>query len=120
MKKVLVVSALLYAVPFLAFADVLDTSKGIGKVIALLTGLVNALIPLLVGAALVAFFWGLVLYIFKDAGEGGGPGKKLMIWSLVALFVMVSVWGIIRLAQESLGITGSETVPVPRVPTTSN
>ncbi len=121
MKKVLAYSSIVFAAPFVAFAEGAQytTANGIGSVIGLLSGLVNALIPLMIGAALVAFFWGLIMYIYKGACKKGAS-KALMIWALVALFVMVSVWGLINLLQDSLGITGNETVPVPKVPTSGS
>ena len=38
-----------------------------------------------------------------------------MIAGLVSLFVMVSVWGIVNLAQNALGIQGNAPVVVPQV-----
>jgi len=119
MKKVLA-SFIVFATPFIVFAQdtttTLDAATGLGKVIALISGLINALIPLLIAAALLAFFWGLVQYIFKVGGGKSKGGRSLMIWSLVTLFVMVSVWGLVNLLRDSLGIVGNETVVVPQVP----
>ena len=67
------------------------------------SALVRALILIMAGLALLAFFWGLVRFIFKAGDEKEtANGKRLMIWGLVALFVMVSVWGIIRFVEIEL------------------
>jgi hypothetical protein len=73
------------------------------------------LIPILIALALVAFFWGLVRYVWSG-GEFKEGGRNIMIAGLVALFVMVSVWGIIRLAQNTLGIGSGGALPAPSVP----
>ncbi len=76
----------------------------------------NSLIPLMIALALVVFFWGLVQYIINP-GEGHDKGKSVMIAGLTALFVMVSVWGIIRLAQNTLlgsGVNGGS-IQAPQV-----
>ena len=85
-----------------------------------LTGLIswagdilNRLIPLLIAAALVVFFWGLVKYIWS---KKPGDGKSVMIAGLVALFVMTSVWGIIRLAQNTFGVNNAPIPGIPQVP----
>ncbi len=78
--------------------------------------MLNRLIPVLIALALVVFFWGLVKYI--RSGKAAGA-KDVMIAGLVGLFVMVSVWGIIRIAQNTLlGGTGSIQTPggIPQVP----
>lgn len=58
-------------------------------------GLVNSLIPVLASLALVLFFVGLIRYIY-EAGDAKGHalGKDFIIWGLVALFVLFSLWGI--------------------------
>ena len=58
--------------------------------IATATGVLGSL-------AVLVFFLGLVRFIFK-AGDAKAveEGKSLMIWGVVALFVMVSIWGILR------------------------
>ena len=67
---------------------------------------------LLMTAAFVVFFYGVVIFIIGRATGKGNmkdleKGKQFMMWGLVALFVMVSVWGIIRLAQNLLDVKGN-------------
>lgn len=109
MKKALFAVSL-FALPLVVSAQSIGNLRGL---IAEAGFILNALIPLLIALALVTFFWGLVMYIWSKKG-----GKDVMIAGLLGLFVMVSVWGIIRLAQSSLGISGSSQQPIvpPLVP----
>lgn len=69
------------------------------NLIGLATGILAAL-------ALLIFFWGLVKYIAKaDDPKEKEAGKNTMIWGVVALFVMFSVFGLVRFLQSSFGIT---------------
>lgn len=84
----------------LAFAPVLAAAQGVGNTIALVTNiraLINAIIPVLFAIAIVYFFWGLIKYI-GSAGDAkaASEGKSIMIWGIIALAVMVSVYGIIN------------------------
>ncbi len=67
---------------------------------------------LLMTAAFVVFFYGVVMFIWGRAtGKDGNDlkkGKEFMMWGLIALFVMVSVWGIIKLAQGLLDVESNE------------
>jgi len=74
-------------------------------------GLINPLIAILVGLALLVFFWGLAKFIFRAGGDTKAveEGKTLMIWGLIALFVMVSVWGIISFIQNAFLPGGGST-----------
>jgi peptidoglycan hydrolase-like protein with peptidoglycan-binding domain len=68
---------------------------------------------LLMTAAFVLFFYGVVVFIYeratgKNSEQELKKGKDFMLWGLIALFVMVSAWGIIRLAQNLLDIKSSD------------
>jgi hypothetical protein len=63
--------------------------------------LLKPAVPILIGVALVVFFWGLVKYL--NAGFGDikkvEEARNLMIWGVISLTVMVSVWGIVKVLQ---------------------
>ena len=71
-----------------------------------LIGLINMLVGVLAALALVVFFIGLVRYI-KDSADSKGhaEGRERIIWSMVALFILFSIWGI--LALMSVAFFGS-------------
>jgi len=73
-------------------------------------GIVAQLIIIAGGLALLVFLWGLVQFIFKAGDpEANKEGKNLMKWGLIALFVMVSVWGITAFIQRGLGLPVTST-----------
>lgn len=67
--------------------------------------------------AVVVFFWGIVQFIWaaRQGAEGKGiqKGTQFMKWGLIAIFVMFSVWGIIKFAQDVFQIQGENTIIVP-------
>ena len=66
------------------------------------TDLINGLVGLLVGVAMIIFFIGVVKYIYRAPNPKAQKyGRDMIVWGLLAIFVMVSVWGILRLARES-------------------
>lgn len=70
---------------------------------------IDFLIPLLMTLAVVVFFWGLVKFIMSASDEAAKEGgKNLMIWGMIALFVMVAFWGIIAYFQTSIGLQGGQ------------
>lgn len=89
-----------------------------GLIINFNKNIVQNLITLLSGVALVVFLWGLVRFIY-DRSRGNDQNlkkdKEGMLWGLGALFVLVSVWGIIKMAQSILGISGNNDINVPRI-----
>jgi hypothetical protein len=70
-------------------------------------------IPLIFALAMLFFFWGIAKYI-RSTGTDKEEGKKVMIWGVIALFVMVSVWGLVRLIQNEFEIGDTSNVTIPR------
>ncbi len=97
MKKIALTASLL-ALPVVSFAQELTGLQGWVRGLA---QIINLAVPIIFTLAVLAFFWGLALYIFS---ADKSKGKDIMIWGIIALFVMVSVWGIINFIQQNLGI----------------
>lgn len=85
----------------------------------LATGVVTSLGYLMFTLAVVAFLWGMVQFIWNarsgDAGKGVENGKQFMLWGLIALFVMFSVWGIIKFTQGVFNIQGQTSIIIPNI-----
>jgi hypothetical protein len=112
MKKVFILLGM-FALPSFAFAQSLGNLETLLQSIG---RLISAATPIVVGLALLAFFWGLATFIFSAGNdEAKDKGKNIMIWGIVALFVMVSVWGIVRFIGQALGINQGDTIIVPHI-----
>ena len=65
----------------------------------------QAVVPLLFTIAIAFFIWGVVqIFINGDDEEKRSKGKQFMIWGIVALTVMISVWGLVQLLGSSFNI----------------
>lgn len=65
-------------------------------------GILGAAVPVLAALAFFVFLWGLVKFIFRVGGDEGAikDGKKLMLWGIIALFILVSLFAIINFAHN--------------------
>ena len=98
------------SLPFIVLAQGVTVESTLNRVL----GILNGVIFLFITIAIVVFFWGLISYLANIGGEDAAKkGIQLMLWGVIALFVMVSVWGIIRLLQNTFGVGGNQTaIPV--------
>jgi uncharacterized membrane protein YidH (DUF202 family) len=72
---------------------------------AIVDTIINPLITLLMVLGVLYFLWGLVQFIANAAdSEGRETGKRHMIWGIVGLFIMVSVFGIIQVLLATFDI----------------
>lgn len=103
MKKI--ITAALLIAPAFTFAQSL---AGINTLAGGIGTIINTLIPIMMALAVLTFFWGLVKYIASASDEAAKEGgKTLMIWGMIALFVMVALWGILGWVQAQLGLSGT-------------
>ena len=72
------------------------------ELVTTLVDFIRSAVSLLIGIGLVIFLWGIVKYIYQSGNSKAHTyGRDMMVWGLVAMFVMVSVWGILGLAQSA-------------------
>jgi hypothetical protein len=112
MKKVLASAALVLA-PGIALAQ---SSTYIDTYLGYIIKLVNAAVPLLITIAIIVFFWGVISYVVKSDPEGKEAARHTMIYGIIGIAVMVSVWGLVRILRETVGATDNN----PNVPTLPN
>jgi len=101
MKKNLI--PILLLTPTLASAQ---QFQNLGDVLEWVLGLVNSyFIPILIGLALISFFWrNVVALAKKDELAQKAELKWYLFWGVIALFVMVSVWGLVGILADTFGI----------------
>lgn len=111
MKKI-IYPALAFA-PAFAFAAIGTTNTLLSDI----GSLVKGIIPIIFAIAIIYFFWGLVVFL-RGAGDPKvqEAGRNQMIWGIVAIFVMISVYGLVGWLQSTLGIQSTGTVNIPTVP----
>lgn len=63
---------------------------------------VNLLVPLLFGIALIAFMWGVIKYIYAADPKNVKDARNFMIFSVIGIAVMLSVWSIASLLKNSI------------------
>lgn len=98
-----------FGLPMLALAqDAVNILTKVAQIINIATVIVVAL-------ALLFFLWGLAMYLFNGPGEKADEGRRLMVWGVVALFVMVAVWGLVRVIATTLGVGTGGSPPIPGV-----
>lgn len=68
--------------------------------------------------ALILFFIGIMKYLLPGKGaDDKKEGLRYLGFGLLAMFVMVAVWGIITFMSANLGIGVGGDIPTPGVPT---
>ncbi len=78
----------------------------------------NFIIPLIFAIAILFFVWNVVQYVISDSEEAKTKGRDHMIWGVIALAVMITVWQLVGILGGTFGL---KTNVLPSIkPNTSN
>ena len=98
--RVLYLSILIAALPLLAeAAGAPRTFRELAKQIV---DLLTAAAATLVFMSLVIFMYGIARNLTKLGENETGAYRDFVFWGVIILFVMVSIWGILRLIQNTV------------------
>lgn len=86
----------------------------IGDIINKFTGIIlTGIIPLLTGLGLFYFLYGLYMFMSASGNETKrSDGKFYIIYGLIGLFVMISVWGLVSIVSSTFFNTSDITIPL--------
>lgn len=88
------------AIPNLGSSNGGDTFGDI--VTKIVSGIFNPLIGFIIALALLYFLWGLSKFVLNSGDEDSvKEAKQMMLWGVIALFVMVSVWGLVGILSQT-------------------
>ncbi|MSU55253.1 MAG: hypothetical protein EXS46_01785 [Candidatus Taylorbacteria bacterium] len=90
---------------------------GIGDFIVQINRILNYIIPFLVGLAVFLIIYGILGYISKAADEEKRKeAKDFIMWGVLGVFAMISVWGFISIVVNSFNLDNSTSIVSNRYP----
>jgi len=100
MKKYIFLGSIMALMPVLTFAAG-EFKTFIDRIFTV----IGLIMPLVMSLAVLFFIISLVMFIVKD-GEDKAKAKSQMIWGIVILFVMISVWGLVGVLGDAFFESG--------------
>lgn len=114
MKKYLGIVVLAAGTPFFALAQESVDFDYVDSLIRSAEVVIEMLLPVVATLALLFFFWGIAVFILNAGDpEARSRGIHHMVSGIVALFVLVAVWGLVGLLASIFNVEtgGSAVVP---------
>jgi hypothetical protein len=89
--------------------------------------LLNSVVPILIALGVVYFVWGVVSYVIGEDEEAKSKGRDKMIYGLIGIVVIVSLWGLVGILRNSFNLQNSGNnagqtpcIPIPGSPSYPN
>ncbi|MBI5405670.1 hypothetical protein HY972_01365 [Candidatus Kaiserbacteria bacterium] len=77
-----------------------------------IVGVVNTvLVPVLIAVAFIVFLWGVFKYFIYGADNDTerATGRQFVLWGIIGLVVIVSIWGLVNITKDTLIPAGANT-----------
>ena len=83
-----------------------DTDKTLGCYAADITSMLwSIVVPLLLTLVTIIFLYGVMNYVWHGGDKTKrAEGLKYIIWGLIGMFVMLSVWGLVGILSATFGL----------------
>lgn len=128
-KKLIVLSGFVLSLaPFVALAQrsagcttstgtIIPPAGTIQYIICRIGNILDTLIPILVVLGVVYFVWGVITYVISSDEEAKKKGRDKMIYGIIGLVVIVAIWGLVGIVNNTFGLGSGTAAPViPTVP----
>ncbi len=63
--------------------------------------------PLIISLTILVFIWGIFRMVTSSDGAAREEARGYITWGIVALFVMVSVWGLVNILVRSFALNNA-------------
>ncbi len=114
MKKFFI-SAFSFLMPLFAFAQSTPSTTYITGASNIVKDLIRTAFVIIPAIGILFFFWELIKYI-RSTPDEKAKNRSMLLWSILALFIIFSAMGIIRVIQGVTGTSGSQQIQTSQVP----
>jgi hypothetical protein len=86
----------------------IDLSILQGYMIGILSFINTIVVPVIIGIAFVTFLWGVYKYFILGGADPKNQeeGRKFVMWAIIGFVVMVSLWGLVNMVSDTVGLQG--------------
>ena len=93
---------------------VMAAGADIEGLIDVFTKILGFIIPFFMILATVIFLWGVITYLTAGGEEEKiKSGRTYMLWGIISLFVMIAVWGLVRVLENTFaGVILNIPIPI--------
>lgn len=88
------------------------TQGGVKEIICRVGDILSTIVPVLMVLAIIYFVWGVINYVIASDEEAKKAGRDRIIYGVIGLAVIVGVWGLVKIVQDTFGFDNTNTNPI--------
>lgn len=101
-KKILVLFSFVL-IPNFVFAQ--NAPQDVNDLLYIFIEVLDFMVPLLIGLAVLLFLWGLLRYYSTDNQNTKKEAINIIGYGVISIFVMVSIWGLVNLIVDTFNLS---------------
>jgi len=89
----------------------MNTCTGLCDILLRVQNLLGSVIPVFIALGVVYFVWGVVQYVVGDSEEAKKKGKDGIIFGIIGMAVIISLWGLVVVLLNTFGLNENNLAP---------
>ena len=78
----------------------------IQQILGVISGIIDQIVPFLVGLGVFVIIWGIFTYITHSAEEEKRTeARQYIVYGIIGIFLMLSVWGLVTILRNTFSLT---------------
>jgi hypothetical protein len=90
-------------------------TSGIKGAICEIGNILRMIVPLLILLGVIYFIWGVVSYVIASDEEAKKSGRDRIIYGIIGLAVIVSVWGLVGILTSTFKVDNTGNINLPTI-----
>lgn len=87
-------------------------TEGVPGIVSCIIGFFNYAVYLIMAFSVLYIVWGAFKLMKEDGRE---EGKNIVLYGIIGLFVMVSIWGLVNILDRTFGLSGGQAITPPQL-----
>jgi hypothetical protein len=87
-------------------------NSGLKGIVGCIKDYMSIAVTLIMSAAIVVIVWGAFTMIYSE--EKRESGRQTVVWGIIGLFAMVSIWGLVNILDSTFRLSGGTPIAPPK------
>ena len=103
MRRLFTKIGIISTVMFLPSIALAQSPQSFSELVNLLINILQVAVPFIIGITIIVMLWaGAQTILHGDNPQKLADGRRVLMWGIIILFIMVTVWGFVNLLRSVL------------------
>ena len=116
MIKKIIIGSSAFLAPTIVFAQLTGRVDDLSSLVKFINSALGTVTGLIVALAVVYVLYGIFQFVQAGDDEARKEGRNKMVYGIIGIAVMGSVWSLVKIVTKTFGFDGSTAISPPALP----